>query len=469
VDGTTRTAPPTTRRSRLALLLAVPAGAALVAAAMAAGQAKSAATVTNSELQCATNSDGTTSTFALTAHRGMITTPDGNRVPMWGYSLDDSPYQYPSPFLCVNEGEKVNIVLHNQLGNGQSTSITFPGMTGVMANGNVVEPEVAGGKVLSLTNSVADGKTITYSFTASKPGSYLYVSGTDQAMQQQMGLFGGIVVRSATPGQAYDGAKPDSSYDVNHEYVQMLSDVDPDLHRYIDTTSVDNVLNYDWAKFRPRYWFINGRSMPDTIAPNNASWLPNQPYSGFVHVVADSAKPALIRYFNASELTHPFHPHGADTDVLGIDAHPLLDSNGDDMSIRKYLVEIAPGQTVDATWTWKSDQIVSNTSGSKPNQPWSPAAAANNGIPLPDFRDVRYTGENVWYGGSPYLGKKAPLPQDTTSFNECGEYYMVAHSHALNEATTYGTAMGGMLTLYRIDPPGTLANPDPNGFTGCNP
>ncbi len=81
--------------------------------------------------------------------------------------------------------------------------------------------------------------------------------------------------------------------------------------------------------------------------------------------------------------------------------------------------------------------------------------------PPPDFRDVRYTGENVWYGGTPYLAKKAPLPQDTNSFNECGEYYMVAHSHALNEATTYGTAMGGMLTLYRIDPPASIG--------GCKP
>jgi FtsP/CotA-like multicopper oxidase with cupredoxin domain len=462
VDRTTTATLSTPRRRKLALLAVVPAGAALAAAALAVGQAKSAATDTNSELQCSTNSDGTTSTFALTAHRGMITTPDGNRVPMWGYSLDNSRYQYPSPFLCVNEGETVNIVLHNQLGNGQGTSITFPGMTGVTANGNPVEPEVSGGKATSLTNSVADSKTITYSFKATRPGSYLYVSGTDQAMQQQMGLFGGIVVRSNTPGQAYDGAKPDSTYDVNHEYVQMLSDVDPDLHRYIDTRSnVNDVLDYDWAKFRPRYWFINGRSMPDTIAPNDASWLPNQPYSAFVHVDADSAKPALIRYFNASELTHPFHPHGADTDVLGIDAHQLLASNGGDMSIRKYLVEIAPGQTVDATWRWYSDQIVSSTSGTKPNQAWTPQAASSNGIPLPDFRDVRYTGENVWYGGSPYLGKKAPLPQDTTSFNECGEYYMVAHSHALNEATTYGTAMGGMLTLYRIDPPASMG--------GCQP
>ena len=28
----------------------------------------------------------------------------------------------------------------------------------------------------------------------------------------------------------------------------------------------------------------------------------------------------------------------------------------------------------------------------------------------------------------------------------------MSHSHALNEVTNYGAAMGGMLTLWRIDP-----------------
>ncbi len=37
--------------------------------------------------------------------------------------------------------------------------------------------------------------------------------------------------------------------------------------------------------------------------------------------------------------------------------------------------------------------------------------------------------------------------------NECGEYYHVAHSHALDQATNYGASFGGMMTLIRIDPP----------------
>ena len=37
--------------------------------------------------------------------------------------------------------------------------------------------------------------------------------------------------------------------------------------------------------------------------------------------------------------------------------------------------------------------------------------------------------------------------------NQCGEYYHVAHSHALEQATNYGASFGGMMTLIRIDPP----------------
>ena len=38
--------------------------------------------------------------------------------------------------------------------------------------------------------------------------------------------------------------------------------------------------------------------------------------------------------------------------------------------------------------------------------------------------------------------------------NECGEFYQIAHSHALQQATNYGAAFGGMMTLFRIDPAG---------------
>ena len=59
----------------------------------------------------------------------------------------------------------------------------------------------------------------------------------------------------------------------------LFSEVDPDLHQAVERGQA-----YDVTTYHPRYWMINGRSFPDTIAPNDAAWLPNQPYSALVHI-----------------------------------------------------------------------------------------------------------------------------------------------------------------------------------------
>jgi hypothetical protein len=38
--------------------------------------------------------------------------------------------------------------------------------------------------------------------------------------------------------------------------------------------------------------------------------------------------------------------------------------------------------------------------------------------------------------------------------NECGEYYIIAHNHALFQLTSWGVVMTGPGTFLRIDPPG---------------
>ena len=107
-------------------------------------------------------------------------------------------------------------------------------------------------------------------------------------------------------------------------------------------------------------------------------------------------------------------------------------------SYEKYLIDIGPGQTVDTTLFWTDTEA------------WSP----NNPIPvdLPPLQD-QIVGPDTWFSESPYLGYQGDLPPNVTSSNQCGEYYHVAHSHALQQATNYGATFGGMMTLIRIDPP----------------
>ena len=81
--------------------------------------------------------------------------------------------------------------------------------------------------------------------------------------------------------------------------------------------------------------------------------------------------------------------------------------------------------------------------------------ALTNPIPtqIPAITDQLLVGTDTWFSESPYLGTKNALPTNITSNNECGEYYHIAHSHALEQATNYGATFGGMMTVFRIDPP----------------
>jgi FtsP/CotA-like multicopper oxidase with cupredoxin domain len=286
----------------------------------------------------------------------------------------------------------------------------------------------------------ADAKdgSVTYDFTAGSPGTYLYESGTDVDKQVQMGMYGALIVRPAGhPDQVND--RSDSAFSTSHEYVFLLSEVDPDLH-----LAVERGDPVDQNSYTARYFMINGRSMPDTLAPNNASWLPSQPYGAMVHIkpydAATNPRPAVIRYLNAGSVSYPFHPHGSDERVVNKDGQSLQGSSGQDLSYLKYDIDVQPGQSVDALMDWRDVEQ------------WNPAT---NPIPtqLPAITDQLLVGTDTWFSESGYLGQKNALPTNITSNNQCGEYYHVAHSHALQQATNYGATFGGMMTVFRIDPP----------------
>lgn len=426
-------------RRRTGILAAV----VTVVASVAVGATTGAQAATSEGLLCQTDPQ---QTFSLTARSGYVTTPDGNSIYMWGYGMSSGRFQLPGPVLCVTAGRPVTVILHNTL--PEATSILFPGQKGVKANGNPAQPQFVTdttGTTSSLTSLVqaapADSGSVTYTFTAGSPGTYLYSSGTDVTKQQQMGLYGALVVRPATAaGQVNDRA--DSAFSPQHEYVYLLSEIDPEVHLAVERSEP-----VDWASYNARYYLINGRSMPDTLAPNNASWLPNQPYGALVHIKpwdpVSNPLPAVIRYLNAGRVNYPFHPHGSDERVVNKDGHALQGTSStapQDLSYLKYDIDVMPGQTVDALMDWRDVEH------------WD---ALTNPIPtqLPVITDQLLVGADTWFSESPYLGKQGTYPANITVNNECGEYYHVAHSHALQQATNYGAAFGGMMTVFRIDPP----------------
>jgi FtsP/CotA-like multicopper oxidase with cupredoxin domain len=322
---------------------------------------------------------------------------------------------------------------------------------------------------------VAPNGTGSYSFTVTKPGTYLYQSGTSPELQDQMGLVGALIVRPAGHlDQVYnDGAiagdKTATKFDPSREYLHLLSEIDPDLHACFEaaargqistptvktapfaSTCTNVPYTYDLTRYKPRYWMINGRSFPDTVAPNLSLHLPTQPYGALVHITPRKSdmvkgidKPALVRYLNAGPIAYPFHPHAQHEQVIGQDAGKRIGTGGQDLTNDRFDINVPPGSTMETFFSWVD--AVGWDPTLKPIDFGDPGS-----VQVPQDQN-RNNGE--YWSGTPYLGVKKALKPGETQFDQCGEFYDVAHSHALYQATNFGASMGGMLTMIRVDPIG---------------
>jgi len=413
---------------RLAMVLLV--GSLIFSLAPGARPATAAGQTTG--IVCTTGTSPSPS-FSLTAQEGYIQMPDMTTMYMWSYG---SPaFQHPGPVLCVNQGDTVSVTLTNSLPYNLRTSLIFPGQDNVLANGVPAQPDLANN---SLANSIPAGGSITYSFVASRPGTFIYESGTDTKTQVAMGLFGALIVR---PNQGANFAynRADSRFTPTEEFLALLSEIDPFQHQAWEIGAGPGQ-NFKANTYRARYWMINGRGFPDSIADNNAPWLIDQPYGALARIypydAANHPYPALERFVNVGTEEYPFHPHGQNGLVIGRDGNPLEGPGGEDLSFEKFAVNIGPGQTWDVIFKWYDAEQYS---------PSNPVTA-----PPPDLVNLTL---GMFYSGSPYLGQTVTLPPGKSTLNQCGEYYIISHNHALFQLDAFGQTMSGPITYLRVDPP----------------
>lgn len=102
--------------------------------------------------------------------------------------------QVPGPTIRVNEGDRVRVILKNQL--PESTSIHFHGLT---------TPNAMDGVPFITQPPVRPGQTFTYEFVAGPPGTHMYHShnGADQITKGLLGAFI-VVPRGTEPAVAAD-------------------------------------------------------------------------------------------------------------------------------------------------------------------------------------------------------------------------------------------------------------------------
>lgn len=435
-------------------------------------------------------------TFILTASAGRISQPDGNSIYSWGYgcSAGNTPIylpsnisgtcpsmQIPGPTLIVHEGDHVTVALRNGLPPAAGrTSILFPGF----------QVTTSGGVNGLLTQEAAPGGVVSYSFTASKPGTYAYYSGTQPELQIEMGLFGALIVlpANAQPGCAKgDYSLAASAYDIpqscyDREYLFQFSEMDSRIHEQAEAQVLAGMSPIVVATepYQPNYFLINGRSMPDDMDTNYAPNYPNQPYSGNPHMHPRDL--VLMRVIGQGRWQHPFHFHGNHARVLARDGNLLLAQNDPMNHLAGPLLFTIPtisGQTVDAIFTWTGQGLNWDVYGhtAADNISCTPANGFNNIPGSPNFGewcpdhlkpmpstppDPNVIAPGLWYGGTPYLGLQGsnptPLPPGLTKQNQGAGYAYMWHSHNEREITTNDVFPGGMMMMLIIDPPGSSIN-----------
>lgn len=193
--------------------------------------------------------------FHLTASKIQWETEPGKKVEAWAYNG-----QVPGPQIRIREGERVRVVLKNEL--EESTAVHFHG---------VVLPNDQDGVPFITQPPVKPGETYTYEFTAKNPGSHMYHSHHNSAEQVGKGLLGAFIIERRVPREV-------EKADV--DYVLILND---GFHGYT----------------------INGKSFPAT-----------EP------IVAKLGQKVRIRFMNEGMMIHPMHLHGMPMKVIDKDGWP---------------------------------------------------------------------------------------------------------------------------------------------------
>jgi FtsP/CotA-like multicopper oxidase with cupredoxin domain len=437
-----------------------------------------------------------TVTFNLTAQDAYLNQPDGEAVYSWGYGCNGAPtgfrptlpnqtcpsMQVPGPTLIVSEGDMVTVNLLNGLpAVAGNTSILFPGFQVTSTCGGT------GTQQGLLTCEATPGGTVSYTFTASAPGTHAYYSGTQGDLQVEMGLYGAVIVLPTGGGPsscnssvtnlygkstylttigipeetdfrlahaAYD--HPKSCYD--REYLFQWAEMDTRIHRQAEAqvraaatgsctgqSTVGCSLNVQTEPYHPAYFLINGRSMPDLMDPNFAGEYPHQPYNANPHM--HPGELTLVRTIGQGRWQHPFHEHANHVRILARDGNLILSPTNPATSLAGSLMfntDTTPGEAFDGIFYFSGRGLNWDPYGHHPAAaPCVPSATVNcsNTPPTNPLASLSCTPDGNGYNTG-----------DSTALN----YYEWCQDHnkPVQVAPFGDVASGGPATL-----------PDPNVFT----
>ena len=207
----------------------------------------------------------------------------------------------PGPLIRVTEGDKVKILVKNNL--PEPTTIHWHGIQ-VPNNMDGIPDETQ--------KPIQPGETFTYEFVAKPAGTYWYHSHYDSDKQISVGLSGAFIIEPKG-GLA---SKPDI------DRVLMLNEwrvINGQTYAAMPATGMDG-----------NFFTINGKSFPDTETLN-----------------VKVGQKVRLRFIGSGQMIHPMHLHGFPFKIVATDGNDVPES----AQWTKDTVAVAPGERYDIEFT----------------------------------------------------------------------------------------------------------------------
>ncbi|RAM49985.1 MAG: copper oxidase [Hapalosiphonaceae cyanobacterium JJU2] len=211
--------------------------------------------------------------------------------------------QVPGPRIQVTEGDRVRIVVKNNL--PEPTSVHWHGM---------ILPNAMDGAADVTQKPIAPSASFTYEFTVKQPGTYFYHSHKDIDRQQSLGMYGALIVapkdKSNTP--AYD-----------QDVVIQLQEWTFKQGYTFPAMPMEGLM--------PNFFTINGKAFPATETIN-----------------AKVGEKIHFRFIGSNNaFIHPMHIHGGPFKIIETDSNSLPAN----AQIEKDTINVGPGERYNVIWT----------------------------------------------------------------------------------------------------------------------
>ncbi len=203
----------------------------------------------------------------------------------------------PGPLIRVTEGDKVRIILKNEL--PKPTTIHWHGIAVPNAMDGI--PDVT-------QKPVQPGETFTYEFVAKPAGTYMYHSHYEGDIQVSAGLYAPFIIDPKEP------VTPKPDIDVNLMISEWL---------------IKNGKTYaamPMAGMEPNYFTFNGKAFPDTETIN-----------------VKKGQLVRLRLMGIGQFVHPIHLHGFAFKIVATDGHTVPEA----AQLTKDTVLVSPGERYD--------------------------------------------------------------------------------------------------------------------------